>query len=122
MSIEGGLTTSWFKVWNYCVFVANPLDMRILPKCFLYLRTYFPELNYKCKALKKTIGTTLHTELYLILRATIGGTPEKRVTINQIIALFYVITQRVVVISYRRFGTTCRFHTQGSKIQNILEH
>jgi hypothetical protein len=34
-------------------------------------------------------------------------------------ALFWVITQRVVVISYRRFGTTYRSHLQGSKIQNI---
>jgi len=25
-------------------------------------------------------------------------------------ALFLAITQRVVVISYRRFGTTCRIH------------
>jgi len=28
-------------------------------------------------------------------------------------ALFWVITQRVVVISYRRFGTTYRSHPQG---------
>ena len=28
--------------------------------------------------------------------------------------LFWVITQRVVVISYRRFGTTYRSHLQGS--------
>ena len=34
-------------------------------------------------------------------------------------ALFQVITQRVVVISYRRFGTTSRSHLQGSSIQNI---
>ena len=34
-------------------------------------------------------------------------------------ALFWVITQRVVVISYRRFGTTCRFHLQGSRIQTF---
>jgi hypothetical protein len=32
-------------------------------------------------------------------------------------ALFWVVTQRVVVNSYRRFGTTCRFHLQGSRIQ-----
>jgi hypothetical protein len=31
-------------------------------------------------------------------------------------AVFWVITQRVVVISYRRFGTTYRSHLQGSKI------
>jgi hypothetical protein len=30
------------------------------------------------------------------------------------IALFWVITQRVVVISYRCFGTTYRFHLQGT--------
>jgi len=30
--------------------------------------------------------------------------------------LFRVITQRVVVISYRRFGTTHQFHLQGSRI------
>jgi hypothetical protein len=29
-------------------------------------------------------------------------------------ALFCVITQRVMVISYRSFGTACRFHLQGS--------
>ena len=32
-------------------------------------------------------------------------------------ALFWVIMQRVVVISYRRFGTTYRSHPQGSTIQ-----
>jgi len=32
-------------------------------------------------------------------------------------ALFWVITQRVVVISYRRFGTTYRYHPQGSRNQ-----
>jgi hypothetical protein len=32
-------------------------------------------------------------------------------------ALFWVITQRVVAISYRRFGTTYRSHLQGSRIQ-----
>jgi hypothetical protein len=33
--------------------------------------------------------------------------------------LFWVITQRVVVISYRRFGTTYRSHRQGSRTQNL---
>jgi hypothetical protein len=32
-------------------------------------------------------------------------------------ALFWVITQRVVVIPYQRFGTTYRFYLQGSRIQ-----
>jgi hypothetical protein len=32
--------------------------------------------------------------------------------------LFGVITQRVVVISYRCFGTNYRSHLQGSRIQN----
>jgi len=31
-------------------------------------------------------------------------------------ALFWVVTQRVVVISYRRFGKTCRFHLQAPRI------
>ena len=31
--------------------------------------------------------------------------------------LFWVITQRVVAISYRRFGTTYVSHRQGSRIQ-----
>jgi len=31
-------------------------------------------------------------------------------------ALFWVITQRVVVISYRRFATTYRFQLQGSRM------
>jgi len=30
--------------------------------------------------------------------------------------LFWVITQRVVVISYRRFGTTYRSHVKGPRI------
>ena len=41
------------------------------------------------------------------------------------IALFEVITQRVVVISYGRFGSTYRSHIQGSGIQNpfgLLTH
>jgi len=33
------------------------------------------------------------------------------------IALFWFITQRLVVISYRRFGTTYRSHLKGSGIQ-----
>ena len=33
------------------------------------------------------------------------------------IALFWVITQRIAVISYRRFGITYRSHPQGSRIQ-----
>ena len=33
-------------------------------------------------------------------------------------ALFGVITQRVVLISYRRFGSTYRFHLHGPEIQN----
>ena len=32
-------------------------------------------------------------------------------------ALFWVITRRVVVIPYRRFGTSYRPHLQGSSIQ-----
>jgi len=32
-------------------------------------------------------------------------------------ALFWVIMQRVMAISHRRFGTTYRFHHHGSKIQ-----
>jgi hypothetical protein len=34
-------------------------------------------------------------------------------------ALFWVITQRVVVISYERFGTVYRSHIQGSRIQTF---
>ena len=30
-------------------------------------------------------------------------------------ALFWAITQRVVVISYRRFGTTYRLHYEGQE-------
>jgi len=36
-------------------------------------------------------------------------------------ALFWVITQRVVVISCRRFGATYRYHLQESKIQKYLD-
>jgi len=32
-------------------------------------------------------------------------------------ALFWVITQQVVVISYRYFGTTYQSHPQGSRIK-----
>ena len=31
--------------------------------------------------------------------------------------LFWVFTQRLVVISYRRFGTSYRWHIRGSRIQ-----
>ena len=30
---------------------------------------------------------------------------------------FWVITQRIVVIRYRRFGTTCRSHLRSSRVQ-----
>jgi len=36
--------------------------------------------------------------------------------VNLKTAFFRVITQRVVVISHRRFGTTYRSHLQGSRI------
>ena len=36
-------------------------------------------------------------------------------------ALFLVNTQRIVAISYRRFGTSYRPHLQGSNIQNRLQ-
>jgi len=36
-------------------------------------------------------------------------------------ALFWVVTQRIVVISYRRFGTTYRSHIHVSRIFSILE-
>ena len=32
-----------------------------------------------------------------------------------ITVLFWVVTQRVVVVTYRRFGTTCRSHLQGPR-------
>jgi hypothetical protein len=35
-------------------------------------------------------------------------------------ALFWVITQRVVVISYRRFGTTYRSRLQVSRISSFI--
>jgi len=36
-------------------------------------------------------------------------------------ARFWIITQRVVIICYRRFGTTYRSHLQGSRILIRLE-
>jgi len=36
-------------------------------------------------------------------------------------ALFWVVTQRVVVISHRRFGITYQFHLQGPGIQKKSE-
>ena len=35
-------------------------------------------------------------------------------------AFFWVITQRVVLISYRRFGTAYRSHSRGSRIQKLF--
>ena len=37
-------------------------------------------------------------------------------------ALFWAVTQRVVVIPYRRFGKTFRSHLQGPRITSILEN
>ena len=39
----------------------------------------------------------------------------KKIYINVISALFWVITQQVVAISYRRFEPTCHFHPQVSR-------
>jgi hypothetical protein len=39
-----------------------------------------------------------------------------RANLGFVIALFRVISQRVVVIPYRRFATTYRFHLQGSRM------
>jgi hypothetical protein len=33
-------------------------------------------------------------------------------------ALFWVITQRAVVIPYRRFGTSCRYRLKGSRAED----
>ena len=41
------------------------------------------------------------------------------ITLRQMSALFWVFTQRVVVIYYRRFGTTYRYHPQGSRITHV---
>jgi hypothetical protein len=38
-------------------------------------------------------------------------------TVNTRPALFWIVTQRVVVILYRRFGTISLFHIKGSRIQ-----
>jgi hypothetical protein len=38
-----------------------------------------------------------------------------------ITALFWTVTQRVVVISYRRFETIYRFHLQGQESENLVE-
>ena len=38
-------------------------------------------------------------------------------SLNMRTALFWVITQQVVVIYYRRFGTNFQSHLPGSKIQ-----
>jgi len=37
------------------------------------------------------------------------------ITNNMRYALFWVPTLRIVAIPYRRFGTTCRSHLQGSR-------
>ena len=34
-------------------------------------------------------------------------------------ALFWLITQREVVVSYRRFGTTYRYHFQGARFLDL---
>ena len=36
-------------------------------------------------------------------------------------ALFWVVKQRVAVISYRRFGTFYRYHLQGPRTQKLLD-
>jgi hypothetical protein len=35
-------------------------------------------------------------------------------------ALFWDVTQRIIVIHYRRFGTTSRSHLQGSRFKNLF--
>jgi len=44
----------------------------------------------------------------------------KRLVFELRSALFWVITQKVVVISFRRFGTTYCSQTQGSRIQKFV--
>jgi len=53
------------------------------------------------------------TKLRIIITAMCKFIYNKKRT-----ALFWVITQRVVIISYRRFGTTCRFYLHRSVTQN----
>jgi dihydroneopterin aldolase len=43
-----------------------------------------------------------------------------KLTVNYTTALFWAITQRVVVISYRCFKTTYQSHLQGSRFLTVM--
>jgi hypothetical protein len=65
---------------------------------------------------RTVLDTLIHYSHFLLFNScfwSIGA-------VNLRTALFWVITQGVMVISYRRFGTTCRPHLQGSRIQKIF--
>ena len=64
------------------------------------------------------ISTPADCEVRGVIRFLQAENVSKKTNDNLRTAVFWVITQRVVVISYRRFGKTYRSHTQGSRIKN----
>ena len=58
--------------------------------------------------------TYTHTHTHAYIRDTRVCTYTRCIYLRTV--LFWVITQRVVVISYKRFVTTCRSHLQSSRI------
>jgi len=60
----------------------------------------------------KATGTHAEYVIFIVFSSTMVN----RKQLNIVTAFFWAVTQRVVVIPDRRFGTTCRSHIQGSRI------
>jgi hypothetical protein len=73
------------------------------------LSPHIPSSVFQVAAFQR-VSERVHSLVYLIYQHTALRT-----------TLFWIITKRVVVISYRCYGTTYRYHFQGSRILVLPE-
>jgi hypothetical protein len=66
----------------------------------------------------RKVNTIIISPLYLYAWIPLSVCPPFHILSQLRTALFWVITQRVVVISYRRFEKTYRSHPRGSRVLN----
>ena len=69
------------------------------------------DLRYKKRNNNNSIND-IHLRAFINI--SLNNTNKSNIYIYIRTALFWVVAQRVVVIYYRRFGTTYRSHLQGS--------
>jgi len=86
----------------------NPCEQTDVQKKKTERRVYWQTSRSQYSLFAVSVWTHLKTQRYCCVRCNMVA--KYRILRT---ALLWVITQRVVVISYRRFGTTYRSHLQG---------